>query len=213
MGLHRRDRRRTDEQGAHADGAHDPRWRAPPAPDHGDPAQPLRQAGPPRRRRRPQRGRTRPRPWAFGPGYPAKKALANYRRLAGGGVQRAIQLLAEADSDLRGDTDLGVGVGDGSARRPAQPTRGSPLTLGVRSGSAARCRGARELVGGERADGPVLGNEVVERHTEHAAGGTGEDRRADGHDEAEQRRARHRARPRRCRRRSARRRPPSRRHR
>ena len=41
------------------------------------------------------------------PGYPAKKALANYRRLAGGGVQRAIQLLAKADSDLRGDTDLG----------------------------------------------------------------------------------------------------------
>ena len=42
------------------------------------------------------------------PGYPAKKALANYRRLAGGGVQRAIQLLAKADSDLRGDTDLGA---------------------------------------------------------------------------------------------------------
>ena len=40
------------------------------------------------------------------PGYPAKKALANYRRLAGGGVQRAIQLIAKADSDLRGDTDL-----------------------------------------------------------------------------------------------------------
>ncbi len=42
------------------------------------------------------------------PGFPAKKALANYRRLAGGGVQRAIQLLAKADSDLRGDTDLGA---------------------------------------------------------------------------------------------------------
>ena len=40
------------------------------------------------------------------PGFPAKKALGNYRRLAGGGVQRAIQLLAKADSDLRGDTDL-----------------------------------------------------------------------------------------------------------
>jgi len=40
------------------------------------------------------------------PGYPAKKALANYRRLVGGGVRRAIQLLAEADADLRGDTDL-----------------------------------------------------------------------------------------------------------
>lgn len=40
------------------------------------------------------------------PGYPAKKALGNYRRLGGGGVQRAIQLLARADLDLRGDTDL-----------------------------------------------------------------------------------------------------------
>ena len=39
-------------------------------------------------------------------GFPAKKALANYRRLGGGNVQRAIQLLAEADRDLRGDTDL-----------------------------------------------------------------------------------------------------------
>ena len=40
------------------------------------------------------------------PGFPAKKALGNYRRLGGGGVQRAIQLLAKADLDLRGDTDL-----------------------------------------------------------------------------------------------------------
>ena len=40
------------------------------------------------------------------PGFPAKKALGNYRRLGGGGVQRAIQLLAQADLDLRGDTDL-----------------------------------------------------------------------------------------------------------
>lgn len=40
------------------------------------------------------------------PGFPAKKALANYTRLAGGGVRRAMQLLAKADSDLRGDTDL-----------------------------------------------------------------------------------------------------------
>lgn len=39
-------------------------------------------------------------------GYPAKKALTNYRRLGGSGVQRAIQLLADADLDLRGDTDL-----------------------------------------------------------------------------------------------------------
>ena len=40
------------------------------------------------------------------PGFPAKKALANYQRLGGGGVQRAVHLLAEADLDLRGDTDL-----------------------------------------------------------------------------------------------------------
>jgi DNA polymerase-3 subunit delta len=40
------------------------------------------------------------------PGFPAKKALTNYRRLGGGGIQRAIQLLAQADLDLRGDRDL-----------------------------------------------------------------------------------------------------------
>jgi DNA polymerase-3 subunit delta len=40
------------------------------------------------------------------PGFPAKKALGNYRRLGGSGVQRAIQLLARADLDLRGATDL-----------------------------------------------------------------------------------------------------------
>ena len=39
-------------------------------------------------------------------GFPAKKALANYRRLGGGNVRRAVQLLADADLDLRGDTDL-----------------------------------------------------------------------------------------------------------
>lgn len=40
------------------------------------------------------------------PGYPAKKALGNYQRLGGGGVLRAMQLLARADLDLRGATDL-----------------------------------------------------------------------------------------------------------
>lgn len=40
------------------------------------------------------------------PGFPARKALGNYRRLGGGGVRRAIELLAKADLDLRGDTDL-----------------------------------------------------------------------------------------------------------
>jgi DNA polymerase-3 subunit delta len=40
------------------------------------------------------------------PGYPAKKALATYGRLGSGGVQRAVQLLAAADLDLRGASDL-----------------------------------------------------------------------------------------------------------
>ncbi|MEZ5296066.1 MAG: DNA polymerase III subunit delta [Ilumatobacteraceae bacterium] len=39
-------------------------------------------------------------------GFPAKKALANYRRLGGGGVRRALELLAKADLDLRGDSEL-----------------------------------------------------------------------------------------------------------
>ncbi len=40
------------------------------------------------------------------PGFPAKKALAHYRRLGGTGIRKAVQLLAKADLDLRGDTDL-----------------------------------------------------------------------------------------------------------
>ena len=40
------------------------------------------------------------------PGFPAKKALANYRRLGGTNVKRAIDLLAAADLDLRGKTEL-----------------------------------------------------------------------------------------------------------
>ena len=40
------------------------------------------------------------------PGFPARKALGNYQRLGGGGVRRAIALLAAADLDLRGATDL-----------------------------------------------------------------------------------------------------------
>jgi DNA polymerase-3 subunit delta len=39
-------------------------------------------------------------------GFPARKALDNYRRLGGDGIKRAIDLLAAADLDLRGDTDL-----------------------------------------------------------------------------------------------------------
>ncbi|MGB0112726.1 MAG: DNA polymerase III subunit delta [Ilumatobacteraceae bacterium] len=38
--------------------------------------------------------------------YPAKKALANYRRLGAGSTKRAIELLAQADLDLRGAKDL-----------------------------------------------------------------------------------------------------------
>lgn len=40
------------------------------------------------------------------PGFPAEKALRTYRRLGGGGARRALQLLADADLDLRGTTDL-----------------------------------------------------------------------------------------------------------
>ncbi len=40
------------------------------------------------------------------PGFPARKALQQYRRLGGAGVQRAIDLLATADLDLRGAKDL-----------------------------------------------------------------------------------------------------------
>jgi len=38
--------------------------------------------------------------------YPAKKALANYRRLGPASARRAIELLARADLDLRGAKDL-----------------------------------------------------------------------------------------------------------
>lgn len=38
--------------------------------------------------------------------FPAKKALANSRRLGPAGSKRAIELLAQADLDLRGDKDL-----------------------------------------------------------------------------------------------------------
>jgi len=40
------------------------------------------------------------------PGFPARKAVQQYRRLGGGAVQRAIELLAAADLDLRGAKDL-----------------------------------------------------------------------------------------------------------
>jgi DNA polymerase III subunit delta len=40
------------------------------------------------------------------PGYPARKALEQARRLGGGSIRRAIDLLAAADLDLRGRRDL-----------------------------------------------------------------------------------------------------------
>jgi DNA polymerase-3 subunit delta len=40
------------------------------------------------------------------PGFPARKAMQQYRRLGGSGVQRAIELLSQADLDLRGAKDL-----------------------------------------------------------------------------------------------------------
>jgi len=40
------------------------------------------------------------------PGFPVKKALQQYRRLGGGAVQRAVELLAAADIDLRGGREL-----------------------------------------------------------------------------------------------------------
>ena len=60
------------------------------------------------------------------PGFPAKKALEQYRRLGGDGVQRAIDLLAAADLDLRGATRPRRRRRDGGARRPAEPA--APLT-------------------------------------------------------------------------------------
>lgn len=39
------------------------------------------------------------------PGFPAKKALNQYRKLGGGGAARAIALLGQADLDLRGAKD------------------------------------------------------------------------------------------------------------
>lgn len=38
--------------------------------------------------------------------YPAKKALQNYRRLGGASTKRAVELVAQADLDLRGAKDL-----------------------------------------------------------------------------------------------------------
>ena len=79
--------------------------RSPSVAADGDPARPLRAIGPPRRRRR-DLGGAGGQALGIKPGFPAKKALTQYRRLGGGGVQRAIDLLAAADLDLRGARDL-----------------------------------------------------------------------------------------------------------
>ena len=42
--------------------------------------------------------------------YPAKKALQNYQRLGGASTKRAVELLAQADLDLRGARDLDADV-------------------------------------------------------------------------------------------------------
>ena len=39
------------------------------------------------------------------PGFPARKALDQYRRMGGAKVVRAVGLLAQADLDLRGAKD------------------------------------------------------------------------------------------------------------
>jgi DNA polymerase-3 subunit delta len=39
------------------------------------------------------------------PGFPAKKALDQYRKIGGSAVARAIAMLAQADLDLRGAKD------------------------------------------------------------------------------------------------------------
>ncbi len=44
------------------------------------------------------------------PGYPAKKAMEQYRKLGSGAVTRAISLMAQADLDLRGAKDWPEGL-------------------------------------------------------------------------------------------------------
>ena len=80
------------------------------------------------------------------PGFPAKKALSNYQRLGGGGVQRAVHLLAEADLDLRGDTDLDPEtVMEVLVARLSRLTPRAPLT-----GERREPLGSRPAVAGDR---------------------------------------------------------------
>ena len=82
VGLHRRDRRWRHDQGADADGTHDPRRQAAPTPDHGDPARPLRRARPTGRCRTPGASRKRRRQRAQAGSRPRRR-LQNYSRLGG----------------------------------------------------------------------------------------------------------------------------------
>ena len=66
------------------------------------------------------------------PGFPAKKALGNYQRLGGGGVKRAIGLLAAADLDLRGATDLDSEMVMEVLVAQAEPTQPAALTFFIR---------------------------------------------------------------------------------
>ena len=59
----------------------------------------------PRRRRRARPRRSAAAALGIKPGFPARKALEQYRRLGRHGGARAIDLLAQADLDLRGATD------------------------------------------------------------------------------------------------------------
>ena len=84
---------------------HDGRRRAPPAAGDGDPAQPLRQAGPPRRARRRAPRREAAAALGIKPGFPARKALGKYRRLGGGRRSSGPSTCSpQADLDLRGRT-------------------------------------------------------------------------------------------------------------
>ena len=125
VGLHRRHRRGRDRQGADDDEPDDERRRRHPlqimAILHSHYAKLARLDGVDARSER-----DAAEAMGIKPGFPAKKALGNYQRLGGGGVKRAIGLLAAADLDLRGATDLDSEMVM-EVRRPAAPPR-RPLT-------------------------------------------------------------------------------------
>ena len=75
-----------DGAGARPARPHERARRAPPAAADGDAPRPLRPAGPPRRRRRHVEAEAAA-VLGIKPGFPAKKALNQYRKLGGGGVR------------------------------------------------------------------------------------------------------------------------------